>query len=240
MKTKHFLCKILPISCALFFMSQFCSGQAALILLIFGNKLATEELHLSIDGALNVTNISDFGSGHGTGGLNFGLGLHVKLSEHWELNPQFRPLSQKGLHAIDPMTALPLEIRDEKTQLRMNYIELPLMIRYQISKRVYAGIGPQFSFLVNAHQLSIGNYRNGERAEFKIDTMKEFNKLDFSLPAELGYRLKIRNKKSGSDYNFSLFFRYQRGFSELLKNEPEGSQTRMSTYQLGLSIPTIR
>lgn len=211
-----------------------------MIVLIFGNKLATEELHLSIDGAINATNISDFGSGHATGGLNFGLGLHVKLSEHWELNPQFRPLSQKGLHGIHPMTVLPLEISDEKTQLRMNYIEVPVMMRYQLSRRVYVGFGPQLSFLVSAHQLSIGKYLNGEPAEFKIDTMDEFNKLDFSLPAEIGYRLKLRNKKSGSSYNFSLFFRYQHGMSELLKDSSDGGQTRMSTYQLGLSIPTIR
>lgn len=238
MKASYFHFKILPVLFSFFFINQLCSGQAALVLLIFGNKLATEELHLSIDGALNTSNISGFGSGQAVVGLNFGLGLHVKLNEHWEFNPQFRPLSQKGLHGISPITILPVELSDEKTQLRMNYIELPLMIRYQLSKRVYVGFGPQLSFLVSARQRSLGNYLNGEQAEFKINVMDEFAKLDFSLPAEFGYWLKVRNKKGGSDFNFSLFLRYQHGFNELLNNS--GSGTRMSTWQLGISIPTIR
>jgi len=56
-------------------------GQAALIVLILGDKVATENFHLSIDGALNISNFTGLEPHETAVGVNFGLGVHIKLEK---------------------------------------------------------------------------------------------------------------------------------------------------------------
>lgn len=216
------------------------SGQVAILLLVFGDKLASENLHLSIDGALNMTNTSNIENGSTFYGANFGLGLHLNLNKNWQFNPQFRPLSQKGVKNTDPLIDLPSELILSQTDLKLNYIEIPIMMRYNLTPKFFVATGPQISFLTSASQKSIGKYTNELEAYLKLDAMENFNKVNFSLPIELGYWIYFSNKRSSSDIRMNLFVRYCPGISKLFENFQNSDQDRMSTFQLGVSFPTIK
>ena len=68
-------------------------AQAALFALIFGDKAAAENFHLSLDVGFKVSQISGCSGGKSLAALNFGLGTHIKVNEQWFLAPVFQPFS---------------------------------------------------------------------------------------------------------------------------------------------------
>ena len=213
-----------------------CSGQVAILLLVFGDQLAEEDLHMSIDGAINMSNISNINNSKNFYGLNFGLGLHIKVNDHWQLNPQFRPLSQKGYSNAEPIIEIPSELSNDNTILKFNYIEVPIMMRYNISERMFASAGPQVSFLTSAKQITTGKYTNDREGTLELDAKKHFNTVTLGLPVELGYWLRFTNKKTTSVLKLVLFARYCPDLTSAFKN----GNAKNSTLQFGLSFPVIK
>jgi len=67
-------------------------GQAGLLVLILGDKVATENLFLSIDGALNISSLPGLDENKLIVGVNYGLGVHIRINDKWTLKPEFKPL----------------------------------------------------------------------------------------------------------------------------------------------------
>jgi hypothetical protein len=214
-------------------------GQAALIVLILGDKVATEQFHLSIDGALNLSTFSGMEDSKLGTGVNFGLGTHIKLGEKWHLKPEFKPLSRKKATSIIPISAVPGELTIDESKLTLNYIDIPVFLQYNVTPQFYVSAGPQISFLTSAYQYSTGKLGDGTESTIKIDTESSFKTVDFSFPAEVGYTLKLATKRSTSKMDVNVFARYEYGFLEIFKDPALGS-SRISLFQIGLSLPFIK
>jgi hypothetical protein len=214
-------------------------GQAALIVLILGDKVATEQFHLSIDGALNLSNFSGLHESNIGAGFNFGLGTHIKLGEKWHLKPEFKPLSRKKATGINPITPVPGELDISSSKVTLNYIDVPVFLQYNITPQFYLSAGPQVSFLTSANQFSTGSLEDGKESSIKIDTKSFFKTVDFSFPVEAGYTLKLATKRSTSKMDINVFARFEYGFLEIFKDPVSGS-SKISLLQIGLSIPFIK
>jgi hypothetical protein len=118
MQTKKIRLRLLLISFLGFFAIPAGYGQAAIIVLILGDKVATEQFHLSIDGAINISSLQGLDEGKTSGGVNFGLGTHIKLGDKWHLKPEFKPLSRKGAKYVNSITSVPDEIEVDETKLK--------------------------------------------------------------------------------------------------------------------------
>jgi hypothetical protein len=214
-------------------------GQAALIVLILGDKVATENFHLSIDGAINLASFPGLEEGKMGGGVNFGLGTHIKLGEKWHLKPEFKPLSRKKATSVIPITDVPGEMTGIKTKLNLNYIDVPVFLQYNITPKVFISAGPQISFLTGVNQFSTGTLPNGFETTVKIDTKSFFNNIDISFPVEVGYSVNLKTKRSTSTLDINIFARYEYGFMEIFK-DPEVGSANISMFQIGLSMPFIK
>lgn len=223
------------LSCATFAMSY---GQAALIVLILGDKVATENFHLSMDGAFNLASLPGLEKGKIFLGANFGLGTHIKLSDKWYLKPEFKPLSQKGFAKVNALVGLPEGIEPSRTDIRLNYIDIPVLLQYNITNSLFISSGPQISFLTSAKQLSDATI-NGKDVTLRLDTKSLFNNIDFSVPVELGYSFTLSRKKSTTKVDINAYVRYSYGFTEVIKDATLGSASN-STIQLGISLPFIK
>jgi len=241
LKTKPVLIKLLLTFIFNLFLVGASSGQVAILILLFGDELASEEVHLSIDGAVNSSYMSQLEQGKSLRGLNFGLGLHVKLNQNWEFNPQFRLLSRKGMRDVLPIIPPPGELTGTKSSFKLNYMDVPVFIRHNLTPDLFVAAGPQISFLTAAHQLSEGRYDyNGSKAGLKIDAKPYFHKVDFSFPVEVGYWLHLSTKKSSSKISLIVFARYCPGFTPVIKDKAYADKSKLSTFQLGLSFPFIK
>ena len=214
-------------------------GQAGLLVLIFGDKVATENFYLSIDGALNISTLPGLDEYKINFGVNYGLGVHIRLSDKWYLKPEFKPLSRKGATKVNPITSVPGEFIVDETKIKMNYIDIPVLIQYNITPKLFVSAGPQISFVTDVKQFMFGAKTDGLETSVKINTTSFFNKTNFSFPVEAGYTLTLTNKKSTAKLNVNVFARYEYSFIEIFKDPAVGS-SNISLFQFGLSLPFIK
>jgi hypothetical protein len=215
------------------------SGQAALIILILGDKVATENFHLSVDGALNLSNFAGVDDDKIAAGVNFGLGTHIKLGEKWHLKPEIKLLSRKGVRDVSSITDVPTDFVIDLNKLKLYYIDLPVFLQYNFTPKFFISAGPQVSFLTNAYQYSIGTLSDGTESTIRINSKSYFNGINFSFPVEAGYLLKLANKRSTTTMDINVYVRYEYGFMDIFKDPADGS-ARISLFQVGLSLPFIK
>ena len=214
-------------------------GQAGLLVLIFGDKVASENFYLSIDGALNVSTLPGLDEYKINLGVNYGLGVHIRLSDRFYLKPEFKPLSRKGATKVNPITSVPGDFVVDETKIKMNYIDFPVLLQYNISPKLFVSAGPQISFVTDVKQFMYGSKTDGLETTVKINTTSYFNKTNFSFPVEAGYTVTLANKKSTTKININIFARYEYSFIEIFKDPAVGS-SNISLFQFGLSLPFIK
>jgi len=214
-------------------------SQAGLLVLILGDKVATENFYLSIDGTLNLSTLPGLNEYKMNVGVNYGLGVHIRLNDKWFLKPEFKPLSRKGATKVNPITSIPSDFTVDETRIKMNYIDFPILVQYNVTPRLFVSAGPQISFITDAKQIVDGSRPDGLETTIKINTTSFFNKTNISFPIEAGYCFILTNKKSTTKINVNVFARYEYNFIEVFKDPSVGS-SKISLFQFGLSLPFIK
>ena len=211
------------------------NGQAALIVLLLGDKVATEKFHLSVDAGLNISSMPGLKQQQSSHGLYFGLGTFIKLNEKWALTPEFKPLSPRGANQVAPMRDYSSTVSSASYSFALNYIDVPVLVQYKLNEKLFASAGPQISFLTSATQVAAGNIPAGTTVDIKEKMKSNFSGTYFSFPIEAGYHVSDARKGKGMD----LKIRYAFGLSNMIAAGNYGSSNR-STFQVFLSFPFIK
>lgn len=211
-------------------------AQAALFILIFGDKVASENFHLSLDIGLNAAQMSGFDDGKSLIGLNFGLGTHIKINDRWYLAPEFKPLSRKGARDVANPIDLDeqFDVDETTSKIKLNYIELPLLVQYRLPAGWYFSAGPQLSFLTSAKQETEIILTSGTLVDLEQDLDDNFESFNWSVPVEVGYAFKEKRGGKGLD----LRLRYTYGFNEVFESDT-GLSANHSTFQFILTFPFV-
>lgn len=136
-----------------------------------------------------------------------GLGWLIPLNNRWRLAPELK-ISTRGTDKTDRLVnAVPLQ--NTRTQIATNNIDIPLILQYQFSDKVFAGIGAQLSFLASAEQSTTGQVVTGERVTVVENVMSLMHKEGFMIPIEIGFT----GQRLGSVY-WTETFRYNYGVME--------------------------
>jgi hypothetical protein len=215
--------------------STVCNGQAALLVLLFGDKVATENFHVSIDGGLNISSLPGLAQGKPVYGFNFGLGTFIKLNDQWALTPEFKPLSSRGAKEVINILPNDISIQNPKTDFITNYIDIPLLVRYKISNSFFIAAGPQISFLTSAHQKTTGTTTSGQEVSVTQDMKSLMHKESFMVPVEIGYSLS--RKRGGKDMDLKV--RYNIGVMEAF-TATSLAESKNATLQFILAFPFIK
>ncbi len=211
-------------------------GQAALVVLIFGDKLATEKFHLSIDLGVDATSLPNIPGSERKLNPYFGMGTFIKLNDKWALTPEFKPLSPKGAQNTKPVYDYGSILKNPEYRIDLNYIDVPVLLQYKITKQLFVSAGPQVSFLTGAKQHTEGeSITLGRSFEVREDVKSTFNPIYFQVPLELGYSLSTQVGGKGMD----LKIRYTIGVSDMVSNSTYGS-TKGSSLLVFLSFPFIK
>jgi hypothetical protein len=222
-------------------MSHYANAQAALLVLIFGDDAATENFHFSIDGGLNISSISNL-DGSSNLGANFGLGIFIKINDKWAFVPEFKPLSKRGERGIEDLISVDEDLANElesfQSRLILNYIDIPLMFRYQLSPSFYAGAGPQVSFRTSANLITDAIVTGGlTEVEITNDLTEESSWYDLGVAIELGYMMSLGSDKR----NIDIKARWNPGFVNVLDNDAISTEDyKNNTFQLIISLPFLK
>lgn len=218
---------------------QLIRGQAALLVLIFGEKVATENFFFSLKIGANYSMITHEEEGKNRIGPNFGLVNNIRLSDRLYLTPEFLPLSPRGIRDVPILTTGDPELDDllvdpSSTDRKLSYIDIPLLLRYHLTDRLMISAGPQISFLTGATDI----YRSEPMED--VELMTELDIKDAIKPVDVGGILDL-------SYLFSepmggkgliVYVRYSMGFIDMLK-ENDGDPRRNSAFQFGAAFPFI-
>ncbi len=211
--------------------ASYCHGQAALLVLLFGEKLATEQFHLTIDMGMSVSTLPGLEQKEPVAGLNFGMGTFVKLNEKWSLTPEFKPLSRGGAKGVKPIIT-DINIQNPESEFIFNYIDVPALIQYRFAERFSVAAGPQISFLTSGKQETSGSLTNGETIVITNDIKPYMKKTNFSVPIQLAYSLA--SARGGKGVNIKV--RYNLSSQEVFTN-PDLASSNNSRWQFFLSFP---
>jgi hypothetical protein len=233
--------KILIVSIILLLSASFqVRGQAALLVLIFGDKAATENFHFSMKLGMNYSVIHGYDEGKNGIGLNFGVVNNIRLNDRLTLLAEFLPLSARSVRDFPVVTtgnpdldSLLIDVRS--TDRRLSYIDVPILLKVRLSDRFSISAGPQISFLTGATDTYKSSPIEGAELTSEIDIKSTLRSVDVAAVIDLMYILVP--PKGGKGIN--LFFRYSKGFVDIGTLEGHGRQTT-SLFQLGATFPFVQ
>ncbi len=219
------------------FISHAAFSQAAILAMIFGDKVASEKFNLSLEfggvwgGISDVENMDG-----GMRGVNFGIGLNGKLSDNFFVsgNAYFlarRKFSMSSFSLVSDDPFLDAQFQNVKTDVTMNFIEVPIFFSYQTNnKKMRFSVGPQFEFL----QKSNAQY-NHEQGDFKKSFGRYTNNFDWGPVFNVSYLLNSAHKGRG----IHIHARYYMGTQDIFNANFGPNVNKMNYFSLHVSFPFI-
>lgn len=219
--------------------SPLVKGQAALLVLIFGDKAATENFHFSLKLGLNYSIIHGYEDGKNGLSLNFGLVNNIRLTDRLSLIPEFIPLASRQIKNVPVLTTGNPDLDDllvevESSDRKLSYIDIPVLLKVKLNDRFSIAAGPQFSILTSATDTYKSSPIDGTILNTELDIQSALRGFDAGAVIDLECILVY--PKGGKGVN--LFLRYNKGFVNLQK-EPDGSKYTTSMIQLGATFPFV-
>lgn len=213
---------------------QKANGQAALLALLFGDQVASEEFNLSLELGSNFSTISNFSDLKRANATNFGLGLNFKLSDRLYLSPSVYFLSKRKLkfdsYSLNTGNEnIDMEFQNTSGEANIGYIDVPVILWYQIDK-IRLGFGPQVSFLTQSSLLF-----KGTNGDFTQNVKDKTNSTDYGLMGSISYELGKARRGKG----IFIQLRYYQGFMDVYKNPINVDTNKASYFSVHLSLPFI-
>lgn len=162
-----------------------------------------QETHFGVKAGLNVasTNVSPGADYNSKVGLHVGGLAHIHLSKNFALQPELVFSMQGG-------------DRTDERKLKLNYINIPLLVQYMTDNGFRLQTGPQLGLLVSAKT---------ELNNVEVNWKDNFNTTDFSWTFGAGYLFPG---------GFGLDARYNLGISDVW--EASDGEIKNSVFQFGV------
>jgi hypothetical protein len=218
---------------------QALKGQAALLVLIFGEKVATENFYFSLKAGAAYSMITNVEEGRNRVSANFGLVNNIRLTDRLYLTPEFLPLSPRGVREVPILSTGDSELDDllinpSSTDRKLSYIDIPVLLRYRLTERLMVSAGPQVSFLTGATDIYRSEPLEDVDLTTELDIKDAIKKVDVGAVVDLSY---LFSKPMGGK-GLILYLRYNLGFIDMVKNN-SGDPRRNSAFQFGAAFPFI-
>lgn len=194
-------------------------------LLSFGISFAQQESKSGSDikygakGGLNLANIvgDDAGDANNYVGFNAGFFVEIPVTDKLIFQPEILYSAQgsKSEGIVDGYNV--------DATLKFNYINLPLMFKYQVANKFSLEAGPYIGFLTSA-KLKFDVEGLGSDT---VDMKDDVKSTDFGIGVGMNYEF--------SDVIFANA-RYQGGLTEIGDSEAGGNSVKNSVFQIGLGF----
>jgi hypothetical protein len=187
-----------------------------LLSLLFGDKLNSDKMSFGAHVDYSWNKLSGYEKTAPLKDLNLGLFFTYHCNDHWHINAEMLLKYKRGIDKLQPYNlendSLNNFFRDGSVKRAINYLSIPLAVQYLFKPGFYIEMGPQISLRLNAYDIFSANPVQGE-LELKKNIKDNINPWDFGWVAGAGYRI-------GKEKLIAIGFRYNGGFTDVVKNEP--------------------
>lgn len=162
---------------------------AAVVALGMGANAQTGDVKFGFKAGYNLANFGgDVENNKALSGFHLGGFVEIPVSEKFAIQPEIL-YSAQGAKSEYSETYMGYTI-NYKSELKFDYINIPVMAKYYVMDKLAVMAGPQFGFLVKADA-------NG------LDVKDEVKKFDFGVGVGANYYF-TENIFAGARYNFGL------------------------------------
>lgn len=163
---------------------------ACFIAMIVSTVSFAQGFHLGIKGGANLSKVDGKSfSEEFQYGYNAGLFSEIYFSKKWGIQPEVL-WNQYNTQTTTEFKDVYNPSLSELTDVKLNYLSLPILLNYRPAKFLTFQVGPQFGILINKDQNLL---QNGKEA---------FSQGDFSILG--GAQLNIGGIKAGARYSIGL------------------------------------
>ena len=207
-------------------------GQV-IISLLLGDKLNSGQVEFGLDGGINYPSIRGLEGGDARSTFNIGFYFDIKLKDSaWMVHTGVLVKSTMGESNLPTYSLgdpdLDNSFADGRVKKKINYFNVPIMMKYKINKRIYAEAGIMPSLRAKAYDIFTTSDSNGD-LEYTLDIRDKYHRLDFGLIGGVGYRLLGGN-------GMNLGVRYYLGLVDITIDDTTPDQYNSSLY-LSAGIP---
>jgi hypothetical protein len=170
---------------------------------------ASAQIQFGAKAGANFATITGPGSNGATGKVDFHAGgfARIPLINSFFLQPEL-VYSRQGAKATSDGIVY---------TMNQNYLNIPVLAKYQHGSGLYGETGPQLGFLLAA------NVKAGSTSQ---DVKSSYKSTDFSWAFGVGYKLPLIN--AGIDARYNL------GLSNIAAQEVSGYSVKNSVFQIGV------
>lgn len=213
------------------------SGQAAIIAILFGDKVASENFNISMEVGGAYANFSDLDNvDWAKFGLNFGIAGNARLSKNFFVSPGIYFLARRNMliSSFNLNTGTPeldQQFQNVSGELSLSYIDIPILLSYQTNNKKFRfSLAPQISILQDADAI----YK-GESGDFHSNLRSDLESVDYGGMIDIAYVLGKAHKGRG----IFIHARYYQGFTDVIKTSVSPSNNQISFFSFHLSLPFI-
>jgi len=213
--------------------SQTVNGQV-LISLLFGETLNTGKIEFGLDGGVHLASISGIDQGQKLFSWNLGFYFDIKLPDSsWMVHTGVIVKSTLGM-VDQPVYSLNDEDLDAafnsgSVATRLQYFNVPIMIKYKINKHFFVEGGPMLGLLHKAKDEFTNSVKETDDLTYQLDVKERYHPLDAGIMVGVGYRLMGGN-------GMNLGVRYYYGLVDIKIDDSTPDQYNRSLY-FSLGIP---
>lgn len=175
---------------ALLATSGLASGQV-LISLLLGDKLNSDKLEFGLDGGANFTTLDGVSDANTAIGFHLGFYFDIKVKNAWYLHTGVIVKSPMGAKELTPYTlgdvALDSVFLGGGVQRKLQYFNVPVMMKYTFPNNLYAEGGVMLGLLHTAKDEFSNEVDKPKDITFTRDIVDDYNRLDAGLAAGIGY-----------------------------------------------------
>jgi hypothetical protein len=203
------------------------ANSQVLISLVFGDKLNSPKIEFGLEGGANFSTLSNLEGAQNRTDFNLGFYFDFKLKNPaWMVNTGVIVKSTMGANGLAVYSLNNPELdnafAEGRVDRKINYFNVPIMIKYKFDNNIYVKAGTQLGLLGKAFDEFKNNY-DGENLEYKNDIRDQIHVIDAGLAVGAGYRLM-----GGNGMNIGI--QYYHGLVTVMKGDSSPNQYNRSFY----------
>ena len=186
-------------------------GQSqVLISILLGDKLNSGKIEFGLEGGWSLSNLDGVDPSKGHSNYNLGFYFDFAMKDpSWMVSTGVRVKSTMGAEGINVYslgnTDLDAVFATGSITRKLNYFNVPVMMKYKFNPHIYAQAGIQLGLKYKGTDTFLNSVEEDEDLAYKVDIKEQYHPLDAGLCAGIGYRLLGGNGMNiGIQYYYGL------------------------------------